>query len=66
MGAFGSYGWGEVGVKEATDAIKKIGLEMVEPGPQIIYKPTDEDKAKCYEFGREFARKVKEYNKKYE
>jgi len=39
---------------------------MVEPGPQIIYKPTDEDKAKCYEFGREFARKVKEYNKKYE
>ncbi|MGD9578180.1 MAG: FprA family A-type flavoprotein [Syntrophorhabdus sp.] len=66
MGAFGSYGWGGGGVKEATDAIKKMGLEMVEPGLQIIYKPTDEDKVKCYEFGREFARKVKEYNKKYE
>jgi len=65
MGAFGSYGWGGGGVKEATDAIKKMGLEMVEPGVQIIYRPTDEDKVKCYEFGREFARKAKEYNKKY-
>lgn len=66
MGAFGSYGWGGGGVKEATDAIKKMGLEMVEPSLQIIYKPTDEDKVRCYEFGREFARKVKEYGKKYE
>ena len=66
MGAFGSYGWGGGGVKEATEAIKKMGLEMVEPGIQIIYKPTAEDKMKCYEFGREFARKVKEYHKKFE
>jgi len=66
MGAFGSYGWGGGGVKEATEAIKKMGLEMVEPGIQIIYKPTVEDKMKCYEFGREFARKVKEYQKKFE
>jgi flavorubredoxin len=66
MGVFGSYGWGGGGVKEATEAIKKIGLEMVEPGIHFIYKPTGEDKLKCYEFGREFARKVKEYNKKFE
>jgi anaerobic nitric oxide reductase flavorubredoxin len=66
MGVFGSYGWGGGGVKEATEAIKKIGLEMVEPGIQFIYKPTGEDKLKCYEFGREFARKVKEYHKKFE
>jgi flavorubredoxin len=66
MGAFGSYGWGGGGVKEATETIKKMGLEMVEPGIQIIYKPTAEDKMKCYEFGREFARKVKEYHKKFE
>jgi hypothetical protein len=24
-----------------------------------------EDKSKCFEFGRDFARRVKEYNKKY-
>jgi anaerobic nitric oxide reductase flavorubredoxin len=66
MGAFGSYGWGGGAVKETSEAIKKMGLEMVEPGIQLIYKPTDEDKLKCYEFGREFARKVKEYHKKFE
>jgi flavorubredoxin len=66
MGAFGSYGWGGGGVKEASEAIKKMGLEMVEPGIQVIYKPTGEDKLKCYEFGKEFARKVKEYHRKFE
>jgi len=66
MGAFGSYGWGGGGVKEVTEAIKKIGLEMVEPGLQVVYKPTAEDKDKCYEFGKSFARKVMEYHKKFE
>lgn len=66
MGAFGSYGWGGGGVKEVSEAIKKIGLEMVESGLQVIYKPTAEDKTKCYEFGKDFARKVKEYHKKFE
>ena len=31
MGAFGSFGWGGGGVKEATESIKKTGLEIVEP-----------------------------------
>jgi flavorubredoxin len=66
MGAFGSYGWGGGGVKEASEAIKKMGLEIMEPGMQIIYKPTAEDKIKCYEFGKDFARKVKEYHKKFD
>jgi len=66
MGAFGSYGWGGGGVKEVTEAIKKMGLEMVEPGLQVVYKPTTEDKDRCYEFGKDFARKVKEYHKKFE
>lgn len=66
MGAFGSFGWGGGGVKEATEAIKKMGLEMVEPGMQLMYKPNAEDKTKCYEFGRDFARKVKDYHKKFE
>ena len=66
MGAFGSYGWGGGGVKEANEAIKKIGLELMDPGLQIIFKPTAEDKEKCYAFGKEFAQKVKEYHKKFE
>ena len=63
--AFGSYGWGGGAVKEAYEEIKKMGLETVEPGLQILYRPSLEDETKCYEFGREFAKKVKEYHQKF-
>ncbi|MBI3592833.1 MAG: FprA family A-type flavoprotein [Nitrospirae bacterium] len=65
MGAFGSYGWGGGAVKEAYGEFKKMGLEIFEPGLQILYRPSLEDEAKCYDFGREFAKKVKEYHQKF-
>lgn len=65
VGAFGSFGWGGGAVKEAYEEFKKMGLEIYEPGLQINYKPSSEDETKCYEFGREFAKKVKEYNQKF-
>lgn len=63
VGAFGSFGWGGGAVKEAYEAFKKMGLEIFEPGLQFQYRPSKEDKEKCYEFGRSFAKKVKEYHK---
>lgn len=66
MGAFGSYGWGGGAVKEIYEEFKRMGLEIIEPGVQVLYKPSLEDEIKCYDFGREFARKVKEYHKKFE
>jgi anaerobic nitric oxide reductase flavorubredoxin len=65
-GAFGSYGWGGGAVKEAYEWLKTMKLETVEPGVQALYRPAPEDDRKCYEFGREFARKVKEYHKQFE
>jgi len=65
VGAFGSYGWGGGAVKEVCEAFKRMGLEIVEPGVQVLYKPSAEDEKQCYEFAREFAKKVKEYHKKY-
>jgi len=65
IGAFGSYGWGGGAVKEAYEEFKKMGLEIFEPGLQVLYKPSFEDEAKCYEFAREFAKKVKEYHTKF-
>jgi len=65
VGAFGSYGWGGGAVKEAYEDFKKMGLEIFEPGLQILYKPSFEDETKCYEFGKEFAKKVKEYHQKF-
>ncbi len=65
VGAFGSYGWGGGAVKEVYEEFKKMGLETYEPGLQVHYKPSFEDETRCYEFGREFAKKVKEYHQKF-
>lgn len=65
MGAFGSFGWGGGAVKEAYEEFKRMGLESFEPGLQILYRPSLEDEEKCYDFGREFAKKVKEYHSKF-
>jgi hypothetical protein len=41
--------------------------QVFEPGPQVIYRPSFdfEDRRRCYGYSREFARKVKEYHKKF-
>ncbi len=66
MGAFGSYGWGGGAVKEAYEEFARMKLETVEPGVQVIYRPSMEDEAECYEFGRKFAARVREYHKNFE
>jgi len=65
VGAFGSYGWGGGAVKEAYEEFRRMGLETYEPGLQILYRPSIEDEAKCYEFGKEFAKRVKEYHQRF-
>jgi anaerobic nitric oxide reductase flavorubredoxin len=65
VGAFGSYGWGGGAVKEAYEEFNKMKLEVVEPGVQVLYKPSPEDESNCYEFARSFAGRVKEYHKKF-
>jgi anaerobic nitric oxide reductase flavorubredoxin len=65
-GAFGSYGWGGGAVKEAYEEFKRMKLELHEPGVQVQYKPSSDDDNKCYEFGRDFAKKVKEYHAKFQ
>jgi anaerobic nitric oxide reductase flavorubredoxin len=64
--AFGSYGWGGGAVKEAYEALKRMGLVVSEPGCQVLYRPSEEDDTALYEYGREFAKKVREYHKKFE
>ncbi|MBI5641796.1 MAG: FprA family A-type flavoprotein [Nitrospirae bacterium] len=64
-GAFGSFGWGGGAVKEAYEEFKRMGLEIVEPGVQVQYRPSADDELTCYNFGREFAQKVKEYHVKF-
>jgi anaerobic nitric oxide reductase flavorubredoxin len=65
-GAFGSYGWGGGAVRDIYEELKKMDIAAVEQGVQVLYKPSAEDQKRCYEFGREFAEKVKEYHSKFE
>lgn len=62
VGAFGSYGWSGGSVREANEEFERMGLERFEPGLQLLYKPSAEDEVACYEFGRDFARRVTEYH----
>ncbi len=64
-GAFGSYGWGGGAVKETYEMLKEMKLEVFEPGVEALYRPSPEDEEKCYEFGRDFAGKVREYHKQF-
>jgi flavorubredoxin len=64
-GAFGSFGWGGGAVKEAYETFKKMGLEIFEPGVQVNYRPSSEDEKACYEFGKAFAKQVKEYQQRF-
>jgi anaerobic nitric oxide reductase flavorubredoxin len=65
MGAFGSYGWAGGAVREMYAEFDKMGLETVQPGVECQFRPSPEDKEKCFEFGALFARKVKEYQEKF-
>ena len=65
-GAFGSYGWGGGAVKDAYEEFKRMRLEVVEPGVQVLYRPSPEDETQCYNFAREFAKRVKEYHKQFD
>jgi flavorubredoxin len=66
IGAFGSYGWAGGAVRDAYEEFKKMGLEISEPGMQVLYRPSPEDKHRCYEFGADFAKKVKAYHTQFE
>ncbi|MDI6715171.1 MAG: FprA family A-type flavoprotein [Thermodesulfovibrio sp.] len=62
--AFGSYGWSGEAVKEMYETAKAMKLEVFEPGIRVLYKPSEEDLAKCYEFGIAFGKALKEYHAK--
>jgi flavorubredoxin len=65
-GAFGSYGWGGGGVREALSILKAMKLEVVEPGYEVKYRPSKEDYEQGYDFGRLFAQRVREYHSRFE
>ena len=66
VGAFGSYGWGGGAVHDMYEEFKRMGLETFGEGIQVVYRPSEEDMEKCYEFGKMFALSVKEYHERFQ
>jgi flavorubredoxin len=58
-GAFGSYGWAGGAVRDIEKVIKESGIEIAQPSISVKYVPDIEERKKCYEFGVEFAKKIK-------
>lgn len=66
VGAFGSYGWSGGAVKDTYEELKKIGLEVYEPGLQVLYRPSPDDETACHAFGVEFAKRLREYHQNFQ
>ncbi len=57
--AFGSYGWGGGSVKRIQESMERGKMDIVLEPFVLKWVPTDDELTKAYEYGREFARKVK-------
>jgi len=57
--AFGSYGWGGGAVGTIEKALKSAGMELVAPAMTVKWVPDKDELQKCYEYGKEFAKKIK-------
>ena len=48
--AFGSYGWGRGAVKAINKELKEAGMEVLEPGLEVKYRPDEGELQECREF----------------
>lgn len=53
--AFGSYGWGGEAIPAINDALKAMGVELIDPGLSVMYVPGEEDLEKCIQLGKKIA-----------
>lgn len=65
-GAYGSFGWGGGAVKTIYEDLKKMGLEIFEPGMEVKLKPSEQDIEACRRFGEDFAGRLREYHATFE
>jgi anaerobic nitric oxide reductase flavorubredoxin len=57
--AFGSYGWGGGATATIEKALKGASMELAAPAITVKWVPDKAELQKCYEYGREFAKKIK-------
>ena len=57
--AFGSYGWSGGAVASIEKVLKEGGIEVAQPGIGVKYVPDENELKAIYQFGKDFAGKVK-------
>jgi flavorubredoxin len=53
--AFGSYGWGGGAVKIIEQELKSAGVDVLEPGLQVRYRPYEKELVRCRKLGEQLA-----------
>ena len=57
--AFGAFGWNGGAVASIEKRLKEATVDVTLPGLSLNWRANAEERARCIEFGREFARKLK-------
>jgi len=60
---FGSYGWAGGAVEVMENIFKETGIELIQPGLSVKYVPDENEIKRCYEYGRDFAKKISSQGK---
>ena len=56
---FGSYGWAGGAEKEIEAVLKEAGMDLAAPPLSVKYAPDENEIKRCYEYGKEFAAKIR-------
>ncbi len=56
--AFGCYGWSGESVPLLNGILKNSGFDVVDDGLKLLWNPDDAGKNACYEFGKNFIKKI--------
>jgi len=56
---FGSYGWGQEGIKLAKQALEDMQIKLIGEPIAVNYVPTEEDLVKCRMLGQQTAKILK-------
>lgn len=59
-GAFGSYGWSGEGADMLMARLNVLRMTTLEPPFKAVFKPSEDELEGAYDYGRRFARKLKE------
>lgn len=62
--AFGSHGWGGGAVPLLEKALREAGIEVVQEGLAVAWRPSAEEHAQAVAFGRAFGERVKDAARK--